>query len=380
MDAIDGSTDEGQILNPFSLQLMTQKPRYFRSGKEWYGLALTVSDGGLTWGHTGNLDGSSAVMYHDASGFNYAMLSNHRASTEEMRDLIKFAIQSVPDWLNHTLVVKDRTADVISSDKTRLVKLMIPEIKLRKHIHVLSMHYRLISMDGFLVDRTTYFNTVWEKLEKHTKLKWKVFYGLNAKALKKYSREFKRNGYHMSHVDSYISQNQLMFSAIFVRRVWPHWVEYHGVSLTDHQHRLQRMTRKGFRLVVQSMTENHGVLYATALYDKMYHTKQFIRFGLTERHFRSLAVLQDIRRRALAYIKVYREHDMTRISAIWRSPLPDSKASELSLNRYAMLNRIIDMAKKNVHPMYISGHIENGRPRFAAVWRKCSKPRHPCEI
>ena len=64
---------------------------------------MVVEDHGSTWWHSGVLEGSSSVLTHHESGYNWAVLLNSRIIHNDLNDLMRYALHrntqvSVRKW------------------------------------------------------------------------------------------------------------------------------------------------------------------------------------------------------------------------------------------------------------------------------------------
>lgn len=67
----------------------------YEKGDSWYGLGLDVADEGCSFGHTGNMEGTSSTLYHFKNGLTWAMLMNAWAKDTDYDGLIKYALSTV---------------------------------------------------------------------------------------------------------------------------------------------------------------------------------------------------------------------------------------------------------------------------------------------
>ena len=335
----------------------------------WYGLGVVVQDGGHTWWHSGVLDGSTAILTHDRSGFTWAVLLNSRLEYNDLDDLMKFAIRRVPYWFGLIPLPAPPLEDSILSQNGRhLVKVMIPEQKYPYVFQrIVSQGYRLVWLDAFLgAERTVLFNSIWVKDDTR---KWKAYHGLTSSAYRRRYRSKVAQGYRLLQLDSYVSDKRLRYSAIFVKEPWPSWVSYHGFSPQEHRQRFYTLYKEGYRLVSQSITEFKGKLYISAIYDLLDLGEFRVRMGLGVTQFGKESQKQVAAGRILSYVKAYTHNGEPRFSAVWGARTSSQWASRYGVTKYGLMNQLFDYAETNLPLTCVAGYMEEGVETFAALWR-----------
>ncbi|ESN96345.1 hypothetical protein HELRODRAFT_163396 [Helobdella robusta] len=353
------------ILSRETTRRMIERPSYLgksgqvaSSSSSWYGLGIVVANNEKVLWHSGFLEGSSAMMYKDENDITWSILLNCKLQPNDLNDFMKYAVKKLinrsedddtnnfslanfmdspavsfdPEHMENDLddmemqenykIHVDQSLeslfDSVSQDRKNFVKTMIPDHKFYDFINLFSHKiYRLIWLDAYNdASGQMFFNTIWSKNE-NPQSKWKVYLDLIPS---RYRRRYKARiaqGYRLAHVESYVSKRKLRYAALFVKDDWPDWTSYEGFSPSKHKVEFYRLSAKGYRLVVQSVSEYKGQLYVAALYDKIYIGNGRVRLGLTLKEFSNELKMQMSKGQVLSYVQAYKNRERLKFSAIW---------------------------------------------------------------
>ena len=378
LDSLNGTTPEvasgGGVLQKETLRLMLSRPDH-ETRRAWYGVGFVVQDGGATWWHGGILDGSTSVLTHDRSGHAWAVLTNTRLASNDINDLMRYALRVVNRRIrtsrsNSSRPVRHQethSPDAVSADGRNLVMIRVPQEKMHHVIKEFSARqYRLTWLDVHKEHGDVFFNTVWKK---NDGTKWRAFVGLTSA---KYRRKFRirdSKGYRLSHIASYVYRRRLRYAVIFVRDSWPEWVTYIGYSPQRHKEQFFKYLSEGFRLVVQSVTLYRQKLYVSAIYDKLDVGEFRVRMGLTPQQYKTEFKKQVQRGRGLTYVQAYKYKGLVKFSAIWCKQQTTAWAASQDMTKYALLNRLHQYAQANIPLHCITGYHDGNLVNFAALWR-----------
>ena len=378
LDSLNGTgfdgANSGGVLRNETLRLMLSRPEH-ETRRAWYGIGFVVQDGGDTWWHGGVLDGSTSVLTHDESGHGWAVLTNTRLASNDINDLMRYALRVVArsdrtSRGNTSRPVRQQEVqhpDSVSADGRNLVMIRVPRDKIRQVIKEFSARkYRLTWLDVHRERGDVFFNTVWTK---NDGTKWWAFVGLTSS---KYRRKFRlreSKGYRLSHVASYVYRRRLRYAVIFVRNSWPEWVTYIGYSPHKHKEQFFKYLRQGFRLVVQSVAIFRRKLYISAIYDKLDVGEFRVRMGLTPEQYKEEFEKQIQRGRGLSYLQAYKYRGFVKFSAIWCTQQTTLWAAGQDMTKYALMNRLNQYAVANVPLRCVTGYHVRNVVQFAALWK-----------
>jgi hypothetical protein len=225
--------------------------------------------------------------------------------------------------------------------------------------------YRLEWVDGFNYKGKVYFNVVYRP---EAGAKWAAVHNVNGSQYQAEYDKQKGLGYRLKHVDSYLSGNQILYAAVFVKDN-VQVAAYHGISATEHQKRLDDWTAGAWRPKVLSVVSIGGNRFYTGLYEKAnvgaWEAKSFLTAG----EYQNLFAENSKKGLHIAYLNVYEHEGQPRFSAIWNSSTASSKARHgLSGNDYQQ--EWEDARKAGLLTRIVSGYSDGSTARYAAAWRK----------
>ncbi|MGH9872117.1 MAG: peptidoglycan DD-metalloendopeptidase family protein [Pyrinomonadaceae bacterium] len=226
--------------------------------------------------------------------------------------------------------------------------------------------YRLEWVDGFNFKGKIYFNLIFRP---EMGAKWSAVHNVNGN---QYQAEFDKRkalGYRLKHVDSYLSGNQILYAAVFVKD-GVQVAAYHGLSAADHQKRIDDLTAGPWRPKVISVVSIGGNRFYTALYENAkiggWEAKSF----LTATEYQSLADENKQKGRQLAYLNVYEHQGQPRFSAIWNSSTQGAFKARHDLSGSAYQQEWEAARKSGLLTRAVTGYADGGAVKYAAVWRK----------
>ena len=226
-------------------------------------------------------------------------------------------------------------------------------------------NYRLEWIDGFNFKGKIYFNVLFRP---NVGAAWSAVHNLNGN---QYQAEFDKRkglGFRLKHVDSYLSGNQILYAALFVKD-GVQITAYHGISADAHQTRLDDLTAGPWRPKVLSVVSIGGNRSYTGLYEKAnvggWEAKSF----LTGAEYQSKFDENSKQGRHLAYLNVYDHQGSPRFSAIWNSATPSSKARH-GLSSDAYQQEWEASIKAGLLTRVVTGYADGSTARYAAAWRK----------
>lgn len=226
--------------------------------------------------------------------------------------------------------------------------------------------YRLEWIDGFSFKGKLFFNAVFRP---KGGVQWSAVHNLNGN---QYQDEFdkrKAQGYRLKHVDSYLSGNQILYAAIFVKD-GAQVAAYHGLSAADHQKKIDELTAGPWRPKVISVVSIGGNRSYTALYESGsvggWEAKSF----LTPAEYQNLFDENKQKGRQLAYLNAYEYQGQPRFSAIWNSATQGAFKARHDLSGSAYQQEWESALKGGMLTRAVTGYADDGVAKYAAVWRK----------
>jgi hypothetical protein len=188
----------------------------------------------------------------------------------------------------------------------------------------------------------------------------------------RYQGEFDRwtdSGYRPRHVESYLSDGQIRYAAIFTPDDDRPWTAYHGLSAAAHQKRFDSLSERGFRPVNVSVVSVAGNRSYTALYEKRDVGSFRLRSALTLGQYQSEFDANLDAGRKPVYLNAYTHRGETRISAIWtQEPAGKLMARHgLTESEYYALHD--QLTRRGYVPDVVTGYADGRTHRYAATWR-----------
>jgi murein DD-endopeptidase MepM/ murein hydrolase activator NlpD len=228
-------------------------------------------------------------------------------------------------------------------------------------------NYRLDWVDAFNYKGKIYFNAIFRPEQG---AKWSAVHNLNGN---QYQAEFDKRkalGFRLKHVDSYLSGNQVLYAAIFVKDGGPQITAYHGLSAAEHQKKLDELTAGPWRPKVISVVSIGGNRFYTALYENANVGGWEARSFLTGAEYQNLFDENKQKGRQLVYLNVYEHQGEPRFSAIWNSATKGAFKARHGLSGSDYQQEWEDARKSGLLTRAVSGYTDGPSVRYAAVWRK----------
>lgn len=226
--------------------------------------------------------------------------------------------------------------------------------------------YRLEWVDGFSAKGKLYFNAVFRP---KGNVQWTAIHNLNGS---QYQDEFdkrKAQGYRLKHVDSYLSGNQILYAAIFVKD-GAQVAAYHGISAAEHQKKIDDLTAGAWRPKVISVVSIGGNRFYTALYESANVGSWEAKSFLTAAEYQTLSDENKTKGRQLVYLNVYEHTGQPRFSAIWNSATQGAFKSRHDLSGSSYQQEWESAIKSGMLTRAVTGFADDGAVKYAAVWRK----------
>ena len=176
-------------------------------------------------------------------------------------------------------------------------------------------------------------------------------------------------GYRLVNMESYVKGRKLKYATLFVKDEWPEWLAYEGYSPSKHKAEFYKMTKKGFRMVVQSVHEFKKRLFVAAIYDKVFIGEGKVRMGLDLGQFSQELTRQAEQGQIPSYVQTYNSKGRLKFSAIWSPKTSQYWAVSPSMTRYSLYNKMVDYSSIDLPLSCLAAYKHNFNTFYVALWR-----------
>ena len=233
-----------------------------------------MSDSGASFGHTGNMDGTSATLHHDGNGLTWALLMNAWAKDTDYDGLIKYALSTVwtlPMWQD--INIEDEFL-VFSADFIQCIRILLPHSKVLEHIEFMKAKgYSLTHINALSLSDNVLFNLIWDK-PKIPKFEWVVYLDICMNNFENFVKTLCMKKLHVILLESYIINEDVLH--IFIAEKWTSSEPDQKIYCTEEKTK-QSCHRKlfctyfemGYYLKSQCILEFEDKVYISAVYDKV---------------------------------------------------------------------------------------------------------------
>ena len=222
-------------------------------------------------------------------------------------------------------------------------------------------------IDVYDVKGKTYFNVIFRP---DNGVAWATKHGISGKSYQKQFDKFKKAGYRLTLVNSYISKGKVRYAAIWIKSPGPAIKAYHGVSANWHGDKFKELTSEGWVPVNVSCISIEGKRKITALYEKKnvggFKLKSRMTLGQYQDQFDTYKAAGY----KLVYVNGYNHKDQPRLSGIWyKNPPYNTYSAKHGLTGGAYQDEYKKKKASGWLTRCVTGY-ENGGSRFAALWTK----------
>lgn len=244
-----------KLINPDTARVMVQTSTF-----EDYGMGWRYNSTDQNWFHNGLLAGTSSYIIRANSGISMIATFNQRSTPvdvyfDDMDSMLWAAVKNVA-WPSvhlweRKLVIKHK---VYEGDYQTVFE------------DVAGKGYHLISVNGYVVNNKTYFNSVFEKFPES--FLGDGFHNLTADEYQKKFVELKEEGFRPIHIDTYLLNGQVRYAGSFLQTPGPAWIAHHGLAEAQHNRQYDEHIRDGYHLIQKSELDHRGRKYIASLYSK----------------------------------------------------------------------------------------------------------------
>lgn len=379
--ALEFGFNDCRMISSETFKLMLERPSFeSKDAEEWYGFGLDIRDSGNTWGHSGQMEGTSGVLTRHCKGYAWALLFNSWAKDLDLDGLVKYALS------RSVHVVQQRVAgdDIYSLTSKSAVSMNVPEIILtadkRQLIKVMVSldHFRplyedlkrqgfdLTWLSAYKVADGVYFNTIFSQGGENSAST--VYIGLTANSC----RELLSSLINLRpfHVETYVNSNELLYAVLLTGNSGVQWDVNYDLTVAQHRKNMPVMFKSGYNLTVQCLTEFKGRLHVTALYESVPEGECVAEFDLKPDYYQFEFNRQAKHTGTLSYIRAYHVKGQPRFSAIWTNRNAELSGTRHNVSKYGFMYELEEAARNNFYAQCISCYENEGVLNFVASWRK----------
>lgn len=304
------------IISHETFQKMLDKPSFEKDTEEWYGFGLDIRDNGSTWGHSGQMEGTSGVLTRHCEGYAWALLFNSWAKDLDLDGLVKYA-------LSCTLCVSVQPSfsgvfpsSITTEDKRQLIKIMVPKHDFWPlYEDVKSRGFDLTWLNAYRFANALYFNMIFFQ-NVYLNSAISIYIGLTKDAC----RERLNNlvGLRPVHIETYVDNNDLLYALLLTSNDGNgvSWTLDLDLTVAQHRKNMPVMFKSGFNLTVQCLTEYKGRLHVSVLYEKVANGECIAEFDLKPDYYQFEFHKQTKEGLMLSYAKAYHVKGQPRFSVI----------------------------------------------------------------
>ena len=231
-----------------------------------------MSDNGASFGHTGNMEGTSSTLHHDGNGLTWALLMNAWAKDTDYDGLIKYALSTVwtlPMWQGINI---DNEFLVFSADYCQCVRILLPHSEVLDHMALMkSKGYTLSHINALSLSDNVLFNLIWDK-QKLLKFEWVVYLDINVDKFENFITTLCMEKLYVVLLESYMMKGEVLHIFIVETRNDIDQKIYFGEEKPHHStHRKMFLTyfEMGYYLKSQCILECEDKVWISAVYDKV---------------------------------------------------------------------------------------------------------------
>jgi hypothetical protein len=229
--------------------------------------------------------------------------------------------------------------------------------------HITSSGYRPVWIDGYEVNSKVFFNAIFHPADGKA---WAARHGMTASQYQAEYTSQTEKGFHLTHIESYLSGNEIRYASIFVKSAGP-VAAYHGLSKDQHQQKFDALTADGWRPTNISVVSPNNVQHFCALYEKHDVGGFFAKSFLTPAEYQVQFTDNAKAGRKLMYLNGYSHQGQPHLSAIWqeKSAAVVARHGEDATQFQAEFNKQL---AAGLRTQLLTGYEEAGGHRFGAAW------------
>lgn len=363
--SLEHGVNGSKVISAETFKIMLDKPSFEKDAEEWYGFGLDIRDS--TWGHSGQMEGTSGVLTRHCGGYAWALLFNSWAKDLDLDGLVKYALSRTAHVAMHH--VSCAIPDTIrTEDNRQVIKLMIPVSDFWSVYEDLKREgFDLTWLNAYKMADVVYFNTIFFQscsLNSATT----VYIGLTADSCR--DRVNSLVGVRPFHIETYVENSELLYAVLVTPANGVSWTLNYDLTVAQHRKTMPIMFKSDYNLTVQCLTEFKGRLHVTALYEKVPNGECIAEFDLKPDYYQFEFHRQAKQGVTLSYVRAYHVKGKPRFSVIWTNQIARLSGTRHNVSKYGFLFELEEAAKKNFFAQCISCYISEDVLNFVASWSK----------
>lgn len=363
--ALEHGVTDSRIISPETFGTMLEKPSFEKDVEEWYGFGLDIRDNGSTWGHSGQMEGTSGVLTRHCGGYAWALLFNSWAKDLDIDGLVKYALsRTATVTIQH---ISCAHPDAIRTEDNReVIKLMIPVSDFWSLYEDLKREgFDLTWLNAYKMADVVYFNTIFFQsccLKSATT----VHIGLTADSCRDQINSLA--DLRPFHVESYVEKNELLYAVLLTPTNGVSWTLNYDLTVAQHRKNMPVMFKSDYNLTIQCLTEFKGRLHVTTLYEKVPNGECIAEFDLKPDYYQFEFHKQAKQGVTLSYVRAYHVKGKPRFSVVWTNQIARLSGTRHNVSKYGFLFELEEAAKKNFYAQCISCYVSEDVLNFIASW------------
>lgn len=389
LHALEHGVSGRRIISPEMFKLMLEKPSFEdENSKEWYGFGLDIRDSGKTWGHSGQMEGTSGVLTRHCRGYAWALLFNSWAKDLDLDGLVKYALSRAahsarqhvacdvsPNSL-HPLALRCDNKDssneisvnpemISTADNRQLIKIMVPVGQFWPLYEGLKQEgFELTWLHAMNVSDDLFFNTIFFKRIENSV----VYIGLTANSCRECLEG--HPSLRPVHLDTYVQNDEFLYAVLLTPSSGKTWAINYDLTVAQHRKNMPVMFQKGYNLTVQCLTEFRGRLHVSAIYERAPDGECVAEFDHKPDYYLFEFNKQAKQGATLSYVRAYHVKGQPRFSVIWTNRIAELSGTRHNVSKYGFLFELGEAAKNDFYARCISCYLNEGVVNFVASWMK----------
>lgn len=227
--------------------------------------------------------------------------------------------------------------------------------------------YALDWIDGFSVGGDVRYNAIFHPAGN---VPWQAVHGLNAAQYQQRFDAITGQGFRPTQVESYSSDGEVRYAAIFRKDGGPETRAYHGLTAQQHQQRFDDWSAAGFRARNIAVTAVDGQPRYTALYEKSDGGGWIAKSRLTPDEYQQAFADNTAQGRKPVYLNAYGLGGKIYFSAIFAAKPAGALSARHGLSSQQYQSEWENATGNGYLTRVVTGYAVGDSARYAAVWRK----------
>jgi len=233
--------------------------------------------------------------------------------------------------------------------------------------HASGSGYRPVWIDGFEVGGRLYFNVLFRP---RGGTSWAGFHNLNGDSYQAQYDKMKAQGRRLVFVDSYRVGNTVRYAAVFAADNGPAIAAYHGLTQAQHQERIEKWTKDGWRPKELSVVSLNGRRYYTARYERGSTGSYMARSSVAAADYQALVNENVSASRRTVYLEAYEHNGQQFFSVIFESLPGSGYNARHGLTGAGYQEAWAAARKSGLRTQVVVGYPAGNDARYAAIWTK----------